>query len=56
MLRQITWSDESGMTPIMHAAGTLDVMATAARVPGSAKDGGPNCATVKPFHGWSLVE
>jgi hypothetical protein len=23
-------------------------------VPGKAKDGGPNCATVKPFAGWSL--
>ncbi len=22
------------------------------RVPGTAKDGGPNCATVKPFEGW----
>jgi hypothetical protein len=22
------------------------------RVPGTAKDGGPNCATVKPFDGW----
>ena len=24
-------------------------------VPGTAKDGGPNCATVKPFNGWHLV-
>ena len=23
-------------------------------VPGSGKDGGPNCATVKPFSGWKL--
>ena len=23
-----------------------------ARVPGTGKDGGPNCATVKPFPGW----
>ncbi len=23
-------------------------------VPGTGKDGGPNCATVKPFIGWSL--
>ena len=23
-------------------------------VPGTAKDGGPNCATVKPFEGWKL--
>ena len=26
-----------------------------ARVPGTGKDGGPNCATVKPFNGWELV-
>jgi len=25
-----------------------------ARVPGTGKDGGPNCATVKPFDGWKL--
>jgi Family of unknown function (DUF5990) len=24
-------------------------------VPGKAKDGGPNCATVKPFPGWKIV-
>jgi hypothetical protein len=27
-----------------------------ARVPGTGKDGGPNCATVKPFGGWKLVK
>jgi uncharacterized protein DUF5990 len=27
-----------------------------ARVPGTGKDGGPNCATVKPFAGWKLVK
>jgi hypothetical protein len=26
-----------------------------ARVPGTSKDGGPNCATVKPFDGWRLA-
>lgn len=26
-----------------------------AKVLGTAKDGGPNCATVKPFLGWHLV-
>jgi len=26
-----------------------------ARVPGTGKDGGPNCATVTPFGGWKLV-
>ena len=25
------------------------------RVPGTGKDGGPTCATVKPFPGWNLV-
>ena len=25
-----------------------------ARVPGTGRDGGPNCATVKPFSGWHL--
>jgi hypothetical protein len=25
-------------------------------VPGTGKDGGPNCATVKPFAGWSVVK
>lgn len=24
------------------------------RVPGTGRDGGPSCATVKPFNGWSL--
>jgi hypothetical protein len=26
-----------------------------ARVPGTGRDGGPNCATVKPFDGWKLA-
>jgi len=30
-----------------------DILVT--RVPGTAKDGGPNCATVKPFAGWELI-
>jgi len=25
------------------------------RVPGTGKDGGPTCATVKPFEGWKLA-
>ena len=25
-------------------------------VPGTGKDGGPNCATVKPFDGWQLKQ
>lgn len=24
------------------------------RIPGTGKDGGPNCATVKPFDGWKM--
>ena len=31
-------------------AGSNSVLQTT--VPGTAKDGGPNCATVKPFPGW----
>ena len=27
-----------------------------AKVPGTGKDGGPNCATVKPFSGWHLIQ
>ena len=27
-----------------------------ARVPGTGRDGGPNCATVKDFDGWKLVD
>lgn len=27
----------------------------ATKVPGTGKDGGPNCATVKPFEGWEVV-
>jgi hypothetical protein len=26
------------------------------KVPGAGKDGGPNCATVKPFPGWHLKQ
>jgi hypothetical protein len=26
-----------------------------AKVPGTGKDGGPNCATVKPFDGWKVI-
>jgi uncharacterized protein DUF5990 len=26
------------------------------RVPGTGRDGGPNCATVKPFAGWKLAK
>jgi Family of unknown function (DUF5990) len=26
------------------------------KVPGTGRDGGPNCATVKPFEGWNQIE
>lgn len=26
------------------------------RVPGTGKDGSPNCATVKPFDGWQIID
>jgi uncharacterized protein DUF5990 len=41
----------TGITPAMIAGGkTLE-----ARVPGRGKDGGPSCATVKPFDGWNVA-
>lgn len=40
----------TGITPEMIAApGILE-----ARVPGTGKDGGPTCATVKDFEGWKV--
>ena len=41
----------SGITMAMISSRTV----LEARVPGTGKDGGPNCATVKPFAGWKLV-
>jgi hypothetical protein len=41
-----------GITPKMIGRG--HVLQT--RVPGTGRDGGPNCATVKDFGGWKLVE
>lgn len=40
----------SGITDELRRGGT----ALETRVPGKAKDGGPNCATVKPFAGWRV--
>jgi hypothetical protein len=45
-----------GITPsiideILKIAGVLETS-----VPGTGRDGGPNCATVKPFAGWSAVK
>lgn len=41
----ITWKDIDSLTG-------KSVLQTS--VPGTGKDGGPNCATVKPFAGWHL--
>jgi hypothetical protein len=41
-LRGITWE-------LIEKEKTLE-----ARVPGTGRDGGPSCATVKPFAGWRL--
>jgi len=46
-LRGISWDmirRSDGPRPILEA-----------RVPGTGKDGGPNCATVTPFDGWQRV-
>lgn len=32
-----------------------DAIVLQCKVPGTGKDGGPNCATVKPFKGWELL-
>jgi hypothetical protein len=39
-----------GITPEIRRTGTLET-----QVPGTAKDGSPTCATVKPFAGWKPV-
>ncbi|WP_089684713.1 DUF5990 family protein [Catalinimonas alkaloidigena] len=44
-LTGITWED-------IAALSSNAMLQT--RVPGTGKDGGPNCATVKPFAGWRL--
>ena len=41
-LRGITWQ-------LIEKGKTLET-----RVPGTGKDGSPNCATVKPFAGWKI--
>jgi hypothetical protein len=41
----------SGITKDMTESGAI----LEARVPGTGKDGGPNCATVKPFGGWETA-
>jgi len=46
-LKGITWDTIDRLSARAEA-----VLET--RVPGTGKDGGPNCATVKPFDGWKL--
>ena len=46
-LRGIPWKMIDGM------GDSGSVLET--RVPGTAKDGSPSCATVKPFAGWNVV-
>lgn len=41
--------DQSQIDEILKKPGVLQTS-----VPGTGKDGGPNCATVKPFAGWSV--
>jgi hypothetical protein len=47
-LRGITWDMIDRVT-----ADSESLLET--RLPGTGKDGGPTCATVKPFPGWKLV-
>ncbi len=48
-LTGITWKDIDELI-----ANPSLMMGTS--VPGTGKDGGPNCATVKPFNGWKITE
>ena len=44
----------SGVTSEMVERATSTSAVFVTHVPGTGKDGGPNCATVKPFVGWKL--
>jgi hypothetical protein len=46
-LRNISWEDVDKVTSNIN-------MILETLVPGTARDGGPNCATVKPFAGWHV--
>lgn len=43
-----------GITPEIIDQLTTTAGILEAKVPGTGKDKGPNCATVKPFNGWKL--
>jgi hypothetical protein len=46
----------SGITrDVLDRASADSSVVLETRVPGTGKDGGPNCATVKPFGGWQLA-
>ena len=45
----------SGISWKMVEDATKSATVLETRVPGTGRDGGPNCDTVKPFSGWSLV-
>jgi hypothetical protein len=46
----------AGITTVMVTRVLTDARSVLeARVPGTAKDGGPNAATVKPFTGWRIT-
>ena len=45
-LRGISWE------LVEQASASSQILET--RVPGTGRDGGPSCATVKPFKGWTL--
>lgn len=42
---------KSKLEEVLKIQGILETI-----VPGTGKDGGPNCATVKPFAGWLVVK
>jgi hypothetical protein len=47
----------TGITPNMVITAPGNPLAQLqTTVPGTAKDGGPNCATVKPFAGWKVKD
>ena len=46
----------SGITSdVLDRAATDPTAVLETHVPGTGKDGGPNCATVKPFAGWKFA-
>lgn len=46
----------AGIDALISKSKTPDQLTFETHVPGTAKDGGPNCATVKPFAGWKVSE